>query len=129
MEASRGARLSIQRLAKECRSRGSVGFKIAFALYRDAAGIVNFLQCVEESTVVVIFGEIVRPQAAVGIGEVEVHDFFSCRFENAWIFVFFAQMIVVDDHAHVRVLYRADHLQSLGSSVENIAFLMSQWLD
>src|SRR3954452_23235848 len=38
-------------------------------------------------------------------------------------------MVVIDDHAHVRMLHRVNHLQSLCSGVQNIAFLMTEWLD
>src|SRR5262249_28144627 len=50
-------------------------------------------------------------------------------FENLWILVLLAVMVIVDDHANVGMLYRAHHLQSFSARGKNVALLMAQGLD
>src|SRR5579859_2643422 len=77
----------------------------------------------------VVLAEVMRPNASVRIRKMKMHDLAFPRLENAWVFVLLAQVKVVDDHAHIRMLYPAHHLQSLRSRVQYVALLMAKGLD
>src|SRR5213078_3389224 len=83
----------------------------------------------KEGVVMIVFAKNIWPAPSVWIGKVQVDDLMPCHLEDAWVFILFAQVEVVDDHFHIRVVHLADHLQCLGASVQDVALLSSQRLN
>src|SRR5215471_3603624 len=65
----------------------------------------------------------------MGVGEVQVHYLASPNLNDPWVFVFFPQVEVVDDHLDVGMLHPTYHLQSLGAGIKDVALLTPQRLD
>src|ERR1041384_6878607 len=82
----------------------------------------------EESLVMFVFAESVRPAASMRIGEVQVDNLTFRYFEDTRIFILFAEVVVVDDHFHIRMFHPAHHLQSFSASIDDVALLSPQWL-
>src|SRR5207244_8770408 len=79
-------------------------------------------------SVLVVLVKGMRPDTSAGISEMEMNDLVPRGFDDARIFLLLPQVEVIDDHAHVRVLHRAHHVQLLRAGVEDIAFPLAQRL-
>src|SRR5207237_6471313 len=91
--------------AKEGATGGGIIFERSLAFNRDAAGIVGFLQVVKKVSVVIVLGKIVRPYSSVRIREMQMYDLPLCDLEDFRILVLFSQMVIVNNHANVEMLY------------------------
>src|SRR5690348_13009425 len=99
-----------QSLPKELATGFSVLLERAFTLDRNSSQVAGFLQKPKKCGIVIVFRQIVRPNAAMRIGEMKVHYFASPNLDDLRVFVLLAQVEVVDDHSDVGVLHPAHHL-------------------
>src|SRR6266571_3837066 len=96
-----------QSLVEKGKAAGRVGVKRSSTFDRNSARVANILKVAEERFVVGVFAEIMRPDAPLGIREVEMYDLMLRGLDDSRILVLLAQVEKIKDHTHVRMFHHA----------------------